>query len=372
MVRATNDIARDDHYFSQDLVLINAYDGNYRATNDGWERLNSPGGGWHSVSLGGLIYLHSHATTEIHRSLDGGETWTLMSTFPFTDTSAVECLSASPMTNTLFMVVGYVFPEDPGPVRGIYKSTDGGVGWRKVFDGVGHGSRWIIFSPNFAQDGIAFVEFGTYKTTFGVWKTEDWGETWFHCDDLPSGGSFTGHVLSISPQFAQDQTVFAVSDHALYKSTDGGTLWFAGGNPSGYLPNKIAVSPNYIHDQTLFTGDYDEGLFLSKDGGESWQPIDFDVSSRHVGIRLVAPFRPWPALPPPASPGPYRVYFPYVSVYRPEQFEFWVVTNTSLDDLVTHLYRSRDLGATWEEVAVFEASHWLYLPFVAHVSVETD
>lgn len=356
----------EGHYFSQDLLLVSTSEGLLQATNEGWRQIY-PDAVQPLVSLGGAIYLYRHATYEIRRSLDGGETWSLAGTFPFTDTITGEFLSASPITDTVFMGVSYSFPET-GPLKGIYKSTDGGVVWRKVLDG--YSASRITFSPNFAQDGIAFTEFGSYKTTFGVWKTEDWGETWFHSSEgLPVGGTLTGHVISISPQFAQDQTVFAISDYGVYKSMHGGESWFGVGNPPGYFPNKIAVSPNYIHDQTLLTGDYNEGLFLSQDGGESWQPIDFDVSPRHVGIRLVGPFRSWPEPPPPDPPGPYRVYFPIVATgISSPGLELWVVEYNGPDPC--RLYRSQDYGITWEEVQVFEQSYWLYLPLVAHASVE--
>jgi hypothetical protein len=368
--RSCSRVIPEVRYFSQDLVLMGTYEGGLlKDTNEGWHQIY-PEARQPLVSLGGAIYLYRHATYEIQRTLDGGETWALVGTFPYTDTLTYEVLSASPVTSTVFMGVGYPFPET-GPLKGVYKSTDGGVAWTKVLDGY-HGGG-ITFSPNFAQDGVAFTEFGGYKVTYGVWKTEDWGETWFHSSaGLPVGMSLFGHVLSISPQFAQDQTVFAISDYGVYKSTDGGASWFEVGDPPGFLPVNIATSPDYIHDQTLLTGDYDEGLSLSQDGGVSWQPVDFAASPRYAGIRHVGAFRPWPAPPPPEPPdppGPYRVYLPLVGTATPG-LEFWVVAYYPWPE-PSRLYRSRDMGATWEEVLVFEVSHRLYLPFVGRAPVET-
>jgi len=260
------------------------------------------------------------------------------------------------------MGVGYTFPIT-GTLKGIYKSTDGGMTWRKVLDN--YNANLITFSPNFAQDGIAFTEFGSYKMTFGVWKTTDRGETWSDSSNgLPVGASLTGYILSISPQFVQDQTVFAISDGGVFKSVDGGESWLRVGKPPGYLPIQIAVSPHYINDQTLLTGDYNEGLFLSQDGGESWQHINFAVSPRQVGVRHIGSYQPWPPPSPPEPYGPYRIYLPFVNIHRAEQLEFWTVAYYPWPDH-SRLYRSRDYGVTWEEVQVFEASHWLYMPFVS-------
>ncbi len=357
-----NTIASGGHYFSQDLVVVYTDAGWFKATNEGWRQLLPQGGGDLSVGLGGALYYYRHATYEVQRSLDGGETWTMRGTFPFTETTSSESLSASPLTNTVFMGVSYTFPMT-GTLKGIYKSTNGGMTWRRVLDN--YDANLITFSPNFAQDGIAFTEFGSYKMTFGVWKTTDWGETWSDSSNgLPVGTSLTGYILSISPQFAQDQTVFAISDSGVFKSVDGGESWLRVGKPPGYLPIQIAVSPNYINDQTLLTGDYNEGLFLSQDGGESWRHINFAVSPRQVGIRHIGPYQSWPPLSPPEPYGPYRIYLPFVNIYRAEQLEFWVVAYYPWPDH-SRLYRSRDHGVTWEEVQVFEKSHWLYMPFVS-------
>jgi len=365
-----SEIGAGGHYFSQDLVIVLTSDGYYRATNDGWELISPLGYGGRSVSLGGVIYAYHHPTREIRRSLDGGKTWPLTGTFPFTDTSTFGWLSASPITNTVFIGVSYAFPET-GPAKGIYKSTDGGATWSKTLNG--YDANEIVFSPDFAQDGTAFTEFGGYKLTYGVWRTTDWGETWVYSSDgLDTGMSRTGFLLSISPQFALDHTIFAIRDLlGVYKSTDSGQTWFRVSDLYTSDTAPIAISPNYSKDQTLLTGDYaleHSGLFLSQDGGISWQRLDFTGSPRQVGIRLSAPFRPWPPQAPFIFPGSYQVYLPLVHVYRTEQFEFWVVTNGSLSDPVSRLYRSRNNGATWEEEWVFERAHWLYLPLAAHAT----
>ncbi|OQA17953.1 MAG: BNR/Asp-box repeat protein [Chloroflexi bacterium ADurb.Bin360] len=359
-------ICQNGHYFSQDLLIVCTRDGYYRATNDEWEEMPSPDGGHLSVSLAGVIYHYRGASTGIQRSLDSGRTWELVGTFPLTDTSSFGWLSASPITNTIFMGVSYEFPET-GPMKGIYKSSDGGVTWNKTLDG--YDANEIVFSPNFAQDGTAFTEFGGYKLTYGVWKTTDWGETWVHSSDgLDTGMSRTGFLLSISPQFALDHTVFAIRDIlGVYKSIDSGQTWFRVSDLYTSATAQIAISPYYSKDQTLVAGDYDlehPGLFLSQDGGVSWERLNLPGPPRYVGLRLQAPFQPWPA--PFVPSNPHNIHLPFVSTSRAEQFEFWVVTSGSLSDPVSRLYRSCDMGATWEEEWVFERSHRLYLPLVAY------
>lgn len=360
------EVSTGGHYVSQNLVLFYTSTGLHKANNDGWKLTSWPEGNY-SISLGGAIYTYNHTTRAIHRSQDGGDTWSATGTFTITDTAAFSFLSASPVTETLFMGMGYTFPNT-GPVKGIYKSTDSGITWDKVLDGYNAGE--VLFSPNFAQDGTAFTTFGGYKVTYGVWKTADWGQTWFHSSEgLPTGGSLSGYRLAISPQFAQDHTVFAFSEYGFVKSIDGGASWQLLENLPGYLPINIAVSPNYLYDQTLLVGDQDEGLFLSRDGGVSWHRLDsFPTAPYFTGIRQVASYVPWPPIPPAEPPGPYRIYLPFVSQQRTSQLELWAVGYYPWPD-PSRLYRSYDFGAIWEEVFVFERSHWLYLPLVAQSSV---
>jgi len=92
--------------------------------------------------------------------------------------------------------------------------------------------------------------------------------------------------IQLSPDYPADQTLFlGISDgsftRTLYRSTDGGQTWvrLRGGLPEGdYLALDLAVSPDFADDRTLFAGgfrsDYwGEGVYRSTDGGDTWQPM---------------------------------------------------------------------------------------------------
>ena len=72
----------------------------------------------------------------------------------------------------------------------------------------------MLFSPNFEQDGIAFF---SWRNAFGyelVMRTVDFGDTW-------QGVSLSESVLgelAISPNFIEDQTLFLRSQNKLFKS----------------------------------------------------------------------------------------------------------------------------------------------------------
>jgi photosystem II stability/assembly factor-like uncharacterized protein len=258
-------------YFGQNLVLVCTPEGLFKATDEGWRLIFAPSG-WSEVkvTLGGTIYLYDDSKTlEIRRSVDGGETWTLMGKTPLIpDTEQYGHIFPSPASDIVFLGVGDA-PFIPD-VQGVYKSTDGGATWRRVLEG-GNGN-WVSFSLDFAQDGIAFAALSEYHTSLGIWKTEDWGETWFPVNDgLYVGTSFYGHGwVVVSPQFPQDQTAFTSDWTGLYKTTNGGESWFV--LEEWASPSLMVFSPDYIHDQILLRID-PAGLGLSQDGGQTWRVI---------------------------------------------------------------------------------------------------
>lgn len=343
--------------FGQDLVLARTEEKLYRATDAGWHELSPPPFYEVRAAPDGAIYIYAGGS-KVYRSLDGGETWDLMGE----DVPSGDYLSRifpSPVHDVVFLAVTTSeFEED---VEGIYKSTDGGATWTRVLGIDGARGKWVAFSPDFAIDGTAFAALDAYHTSLGIWKTENWGETWtWMGDGLASGFTFMGHQwVAVSPQYPQDQTAFTADFTGIYKTTDGGQEWFR--VASSYV-HEFAFSPNYINDQTILATDL-QSLVLTQDGGESWQLL-FEYYSKGVGIRYVGPFENPPAPPP---PGPHRVYLPIVekSTQAPG-LEFWLVRGRPTDNGVDcYLFRSYDLGVTWEEVAVFEPSHWLYLPLVS-------
>ena len=362
--------ARD--YFSQDLILVDAATGRFKATNDGWQKISVPTGSAVEVGSGGSLYTYDKNSSQLHQSLDGGATWSLTGVFTYTEASVSDPLFASPVTNTIFMGVRYpVFPPPglSGPYTGTYKSTDGGLTWREVITGSGAGA--MAFSPDFAQDGTAFVDI------YAVWKTTDWGETW-----TPTGSThllanallrtnrpdspnipFIQPLLVISPQFSQDQTLFQIGT-GIFKSVDGGASW-SYSDPPGYYPASAAISSDYIHDQTILFADSSgpDNLFITHDGGQSWHNLNFLYTPNNTGVRLSGPYQPWPTSPATVPTGTYQIYLPMMVNLDSHDLELWATGYDS--NHIYHLMQSRDDGNTWEEVCVFEATHWSYLPVVS-------
>ncbi len=88
--------------------------------------------------------------------------------------------------------------------------------------------------------------------------------------------------ILVSPNYAVDKTLFVLfEDNILYRSRDGGLSWshVRGGLPADHaLTLALVMSPDYANDQTLFAGGFvreyqGEGVWRSTDGGDTWQAL---------------------------------------------------------------------------------------------------
>ncbi len=94
-----------------------------------------------------------------------------------------------------------------------------------------------------------------------------------------------------SPDYANDKTIFLISEKSrLYRSVDGGQTWsmLRGAVPmNSFATLNLAISPDFAQDHTLFTGGYlgeswGEGVLRSTDRGDTWQPMWNDLSFLRV------------------------------------------------------------------------------------------
>jgi photosystem II stability/assembly factor-like uncharacterized protein len=161
-----------------------------------------------------------------------------------------------------------------GTAQGLFISRDGGDHWQiaptPMPDSV---VLSFCFSPNYEADGIVLA--GTLED--GVYYSDTWGERWvyrgFGLLDA------TVYSLSISPNFARDETVLAGTETALYYSYNGARAWKPLDFPEGAAPIlSLALSPNFPQDQTIYAGTERQGLYRSKDLGQTWQKLDLPAA----------------------------------------------------------------------------------------------
>ncbi|MFN2292036.1 MAG: VPS10 domain-containing protein, partial [Anaerolineae bacterium] len=159
----------------------------------------------------------------------------------------------------------------------LYRSDDSGESWLQVGAGLPDlGVSQAVISPDFARDQTLFAVTTATDMGLGIWKSVDGGRSWRMANTGLSDMAVVD--LALSPTFGQDQTLFATTRRqGLFRSTDGGRSWQSLTRryyePQGFIepPGDVVLSPTYAQDQTLFVAH--DGLHRSVDGGQSWDQV---------------------------------------------------------------------------------------------------
>lgn len=214
----------------------------------------------------------SYQNINLHRSLDGGRTFTRA-------TNGIN-------DNALFIVPYVLDPNAPDRLwlggTGVWRSTDQGRNWTRAGmsfgGGFGHRISAIAVAPGNSNLVIAGNSFGIYRQTaaLSAGNSTAWTST------SPRQGWVSS--IRFDPQDAN--TVYATYSSFggahVYRSTNAGVSWTAiDGSGATALPDipvhTIAVDPT--NRQRLFVGT-DLGVFVSVDGGANW-------ASEHNGFAKV-------------------------------------------------------------------------------------
>ncbi len=149
--------------------------------------------------------------------------------------------------------------------QGLFISTNRGSTWVPTSLS-GPPVEVVVMSPQFATDQTAFA----VSAGFGLYESKDGGKTWAVSLNLDTDPGMLD--VAVSPSFATDHTAFAATPHSgIYKTTNGGMTWSQLINSTPYTAISFAISPNFVSDQTLFIGTFQTGLVVSTNGGDTFQ-----------------------------------------------------------------------------------------------------
>ncbi len=236
-----------------------------------------------------LTYYVASASGGVWKSNDGGKSF--FSVWDAQPISSIGSIAVAPSDPNV-VYVGSGEANIRGNVaagNGIYKSTDAGKTWNHVWKQEGQIGKMAIHPKN-ADIAFAAVlghAFGPNPER-GVYRTQDGGKTWQQVlkKDADTGAS----DVEIDPN--NPSVVFAGLWQArrrpweltsggpgsgLYVSRDGGETWnqiTGSGIPEGTLGKVgIAVAPSDSRRVYAIIEAEQGGLFRSDDGGESWKRV---------------------------------------------------------------------------------------------------
>ena len=210
----------------------------------------------------------------LYRSEDSGQTWQLAyETLGFTEPMPTTSIVLSPDMDVETAVIAGV----PG---GVLLSSDAGVNWQATsLSSPPPMVSTLAISPNYIEDGVVFA--GTAED--GVFRSASRGSQWarwnFGLLDL------TAYCIGISPDYAVDETLYVGVESGIFRSTNGGRAWREVDLPIGFDPVlSLALSPSFAEDGVIFAGTETKGLLMSADAGHTWtriapEEITFSVNS---------------------------------------------------------------------------------------------
>jgi photosystem II stability/assembly factor-like uncharacterized protein len=278
-------IALSPDYANDKIVFASAGGQVFRSDDGGanWQSLSSGLGSFfptlalavspqfaddHTVLIGGGFRAPRLPTggAGVMRSTDAGQTWS--ATKGLLQNNGVPVMAFVPGNEH----VAYAWADQSG----LYSSGDDGAMWTRVFSPTEttDASGWVIqsfgISPDFVRDRLMFAGFVGPQN---FRRSADGGATWHPSDIGLTPGLLWGSALAVwSDASMRDRLIWLGTDKGVFRSDDGGVTWKAS---SAGLPQAgvlaLALSPNFANDHTVFAGLVDRGLYVSTDGGATWK-----------------------------------------------------------------------------------------------------
>lgn len=209
----------------------------------------------------------------LYMTTDGGVTWTkTLGAGEWTGVTDVVIDSRDP--NVLYAatwqhhrtVAAYM---GGGPESGLHRSMDGGRTWTKLTNGLPTGNLGKIGLAISHQDpDVVYAAIELNRRTGGIWRTSDRGASWEKRSDTVSGGTGPHYYQELTASPHQHDRLYLVGP-TVKKSEDGGLTFEDMPHPNQHGDMHAIVfdpaDPDYIMMGT------DGGVYESFDLGGHWR-----------------------------------------------------------------------------------------------------
>jgi len=175
--------------------------------------------------------------------------------------------SPHPQEVEIFFSSGH--PQNGGNI-GVQKSTDGGVSWTKLSNGLNGPVDFHAMAISTADPETLYGWNGSLQ------RSGDGGKTW---EKLSAKG--LSNVISLTTHPRQPATIIAATAQGIMISEDRGQSWeILSGSLEGAFVLTVAIDYQYSNQWLSYSDKL--GLASSNDSGKTWQKIESDFSGERV------------------------------------------------------------------------------------------
>jgi photosystem II stability/assembly factor-like uncharacterized protein len=219
------------------------------------------------------VYAGTYAGA-VFKSLDGGTNWAQI--VPADPSVAITTMRVDPLAPASVYRAESQRIAPGAPLGFFFHSADGGMTWARADAGTGNGAVRAL-----ALDSLKSGTLYAAKET-GLFKSANSGATWRQV----GGGLPLVTSLAVDP--FTSTTVYAGTVLGFYKSNDGGLSFAA--SSTGLSANFLTdIAPDRAHSGRLFAGTQSNGVFVSLDGGASWNAMNAGLTNLAVYVLAVDP-----------------------------------------------------------------------------------
>jgi photosystem II stability/assembly factor-like uncharacterized protein len=230
--------------------------------------------------------------------------------------------------------------DSPGAQAGVSPDMFAGLEYRMV--GPSRGGRATAVAGHRAQPSTFYQG----ATGGGVWKTTDYGQTWFPISD---GYFATGSIGAIRVADSDPNIVYVstgsdglrsnvIIGKGVYKSTNAGRSWEHIGLEDTGNSGAVLIhpdNPDLVYVAAIgnpFAPNAERGVYRTRNGGASWELVLF-VSDKTGAVDLEF-----------APDNPDEVY---ASMWRAERKPWTIISG---DESESGVYKSSDGGNSWAQL----------------------
>ncbi|MCB0368212.1 MAG: hypothetical protein KDD45_01925 [Bdellovibrionales bacterium] len=223
----------------------------------------------------------------VYKTIDGGKSWKNMG---LKESRQIGKIVIDPRNTNIVFVAAEGSVWGPGGERGLYKTIDGGITWKKVIDISKHTgvnnviydlrNPDIMYATSEQRRRHTFTKIGGGPES-AVYKSIDGGETWEKImEGLPKVdlGGMGIDISPANPEYIYLSVEAAEEKSGFFRSTNRGATWekMSDQYASGQYFNEIYCDPkdpNKVYIMDTYSK-------VTVDGGKTWTNVS--VSNRHV------------------------------------------------------------------------------------------